>query len=39
MANIYLKKQLYDEIVRLGFEPKDFVHDSVEKTLKELKKK
>jgi len=39
MANIYLKKKLYDEIVRRGFEPTTFVNDSVEKALKEVKER
>jgi len=35
MANIYLKRELYDELVRRGLDPKEVVNDLVEKHLKE----
>lgn len=33
MANIYLKKKLYDELIRKGLDPTKFVNELVEKEL------
>lgn len=35
MANIYLRKELYDRLVRRGFNPTEYVNELVEKALKE----
>ena len=37
MANIYLKRELYDEIIRLNLDPKIVVNDLVDGYLKQLK--
>lgn len=39
MANIYLKKILYDKIIKLGLDPSTFTNECVEKAIKELDKK
>ena len=39
MANIYLRKTLYDEIIRLGKDPSSFVKELVENELKRLRDK
>ena len=36
MANIYLKKKLYDELVRKGFDPTKFVNELVSKKLADM---
>lgn len=38
MANIYLKKNLYDELIRLEINPSDLVNELVKNHLKEVKK-
>jgi len=37
MPQIYLRKELYDKIVKLGKDPSKFVNDHVEIALEELK--
>lgn len=37
MANIYLKKSLYDELIRLGITPSDLINELVKKHLEEIK--
>lgn len=39
MANIYLKKTLYDEIIRLGKDPSSLIKELVENELKRLREK
>lgn len=34
---VYIKKDLYDELVRLGKNPAKFVNELVEKKLREMK--
>jgi len=34
MPNVYLKKELYDEIVRRGFDVDEFVEEAVREALK-----
>jgi post-segregation antitoxin (ccd killing protein) len=37
MPNVYLKKELYDEIVRRGFDVDEFVEEAVREALKSKK--
>jgi uncharacterized protein (UPF0297 family) len=37
MPNVYLKKELYDEIVRRGFDVDEFVEEVVKEALKSKK--
>jgi len=37
MANIYLRKQLYDELVKRGLDPSTYVNRLVEKDLAKKK--
>ena len=37
MANIYLKKRLYDELVRRGIDPTKYVNEVVSEKLDEMK--
>jgi len=37
MTNVYLKRPLYDELIRRGLDPKKVVRDLVEKYLEETK--
>jgi len=38
MPMVYMKKDLYDDLVRLGKNPAKFVNELIAKTLKEMKK-
>lgn len=38
MANIYLKKNLYDELIRLEINPSTLVNELVENHLNEVRK-
>jgi len=38
VANIYLKKKLYDELVRRGIEPSKNVNETITEKLEEMKK-
>lgn len=37
MSNIYIEKNSYNKIIRLGKDPKDFVNDAVKEKLKREK--
>jgi hypothetical protein len=39
LANIYLKKKLYDELVRRGFDPTKFVNELVSEKLADMNDK
>ena len=38
MANIYLKKKLYHEIIKRGFDPTQYVNQIISEKLKEMSK-
>ena len=38
MANIYLRKELYDKLVRKGLDPTKWVNELVREKLKEMSK-
>jgi len=38
MPTIYIKKELYDEIIKKGEEPNKFINQAVEKELKKEEK-
>ena len=39
MSNVYIEKESYNKIIRLGKDPKTFVNDAIKEKLKELRSK